>query len=169
MSARTRSPCGERISGRPRIDQACVLTGGLVEPLRVAQRRVELALCISDGGLQHHAAAELQHIGEDPLPTGTGPRSPSPGCPWRLPRHDLGPTCAPCARASSGRTVGRLLGLQRLARGLARLVRHDENLNNERHMGGLPFRVAFFTICCATISPCDFLAVLPFMTAVTVL
>jgi DNA modification methylase len=29
--------------------------------------RVELAPCISDGGLQHHAVAELQHIGEDPL------------------------------------------------------------------------------------------------------
>jgi DNA modification methylase len=28
---------------------------------------VELAHCISDGGLQHHTVAELQHIGEDPL------------------------------------------------------------------------------------------------------
>jgi len=35
-------------------------------PLR-SERRVELAHCVSDGGLQHHAVAELQHIGQDPL------------------------------------------------------------------------------------------------------
>ena len=58
---------GRGFPGGLRVDQACVLTGGLVEPLCVAERRVELAHCISDGGLQHHAVAELQHIGEDPL------------------------------------------------------------------------------------------------------
>jgi DNA methylase len=67
MSARTRSPCGERISGRPSRRSSLRTHGGLVEPLCVAERRVELALCISDGGLQQHAVAELQHIGEDPL------------------------------------------------------------------------------------------------------
>jgi len=67
-SARPRSSCRERIfrSGL-RVDQACLLTGGLVEPLCVAERRVELADWISDGGLQHHAVGELQHIGEDAL------------------------------------------------------------------------------------------------------
>jgi hypothetical protein len=50
-----------------RVDQACVLTVVWSNPFCVAERRVELALCISDGGLQHHAVAELQHIGEDPL------------------------------------------------------------------------------------------------------
>jgi DNA methylase len=62
-SARPRSSCRERIfrSGL-RVDQACLLRGGLVEPLCVAERRVELADWISDGGLQHHAVAELQHI-----------------------------------------------------------------------------------------------------------
>jgi hypothetical protein len=58
---------GRGFPGGLRVDQACVLTGGLVEPLCVAERRVELALCISDGGLQQHAVAELQHIGEDPF------------------------------------------------------------------------------------------------------
>jgi hypothetical protein len=61
-----------------------------------------------------------------------------------------------------------LLGLQRLARGLARLVRLDE-LKQERHMGGLPFRMAFFTICCATISPWLRFTVLPPIRATTVL
>jgi hypothetical protein len=41
-----------------------------------------------------------------------------------------------------------LLGLQRQARGLARLVRlvRLDELKQERYMGGLPFRMAFFTI-----------------------
>jgi hypothetical protein len=58
---------GRGFPGGLRVDQASVLTGDLVEPLCVPERRVELAHCISDGGLQHHAVAELQHIGEDPL------------------------------------------------------------------------------------------------------
>ena len=67
ISARTRSPCGERISGRPsRRSSLCTHRWSGRTPL-CRGWRVELAHCISDGGLQHHAVAELQHIGEDPL------------------------------------------------------------------------------------------------------
>jgi hypothetical protein len=54
----------------------------------------------------------------------------------------------PAAAQSSTRVDGRLLGLQRLARRLARLVSLNE-LDQHRHRGQ-PFRMAFLTISRAT-------------------
>jgi hypothetical protein len=63
LGANEKSVRGEDFRRGLRIDQTGVPACGLVKRFRVPERRVELADRFADGGLQHHAVAELRHVG----------------------------------------------------------------------------------------------------------